>query len=271
VKKLKPKSRDGLQFEGMAFELNHRNLVQYLGLIPGDEPQIIMEYCSGGNLYDKIRKTPGQGLSWRQRIKVLNDIAQGMVYLHLHNVMHRDLKSMNVLLVNPVNSDRDEIHAKIADFGLARSVPTPQSRVQADSFGRRTSKSMTRCAGTWRWMAPEVMHSDSYNEKADVYSFAMLMYEVIFSEVPFADEVQDKDTRLSPEIGKKIVEGWRPSLKTLPKGCPPFAQKLISQCWDEDPESRPAFRELTKVLNEQLKLLELYDMMKAAQPRSREI
>merc|ERR1712062_627531 len=105
------------------------------------------------------------------------DVAKAMEYLHKFNpqIIHRDLKSLNILLSTPVVSTRDIPFMKISDFGLAR---------MKESGGGEWEK-MTKDVGTMHWMAPEVHTGKAYNEKADIYSYAMVLFEILCREIPF--------------------------------------------------------------------------------------
>ena len=92
-----------------------------------------------------------------------------MSYLHSHfdpPILHRDLKSLNILISQPVSSDHDFICAKITDFGLSRE-------------NSLANEMMTENTGTFHWMSPEVMDAKPYTHKADVYSYGIVLYEVI--------------------------------------------------------------------------------------------
>ncbi len=104
--------------------LKHPNLVQFvgLGIDPGKRVCILNELCAGGVLFRLLHARPEVQLSWRQKAKMALDVARGMGYLHAHKppIIHRDLKTLNLLLTAPVNSPTDQIQVKITDFGMAR-------------------------------------------------------------------------------------------------------------------------------------------------------
>jgi hypothetical protein len=158
---------------------------------------------------------------WELVKRVSCGAARGMEYLHSGNppVLHRDLKSANLLL--------DESYtAKVCDFGL--------SRLKAQA------RSMTPNCGTVQWMAPEVLADEVYDEKADVYSFGIIVWELLSRECPYegmtamqcALAVLNRDKR--PEI---------------PKWCPPGLHALIKSCLKKDPASRPTFTEVIVALD----------------------
>ncbi|KAG7357328.1 protein tyrosine kinase [Nitzschia inconspicua] len=147
--------------------------------------------------------------------------ARGMAYLHGGKppVLHRDLKSANLLLDESYNS-------KVCDFGL--------SRLKAQT------RSMTGNCGTVQWMAPEVLANRSYDEKADVYSFGIIVWELLSRECPYegmtaiqcALAVLNRDKR--PEI---------------PKWCPPGLHALIKACTKKEPDERPSFERIIEMLD----------------------
>jgi len=118
-------------------ELRHPNIVQFLGYCISPRPCIVMEYMPRGSLHQLLRNRQAEIL-WDVRMRIALDITRGLAYLHAENIVHRDIKSMNVLLA--------EGKACLADFGLAR-VKTETQAVSTKS---------SQAAGTLRWMAPEL-------------------------------------------------------------------------------------------------------------------
>merc|ERR1719159_2231621 len=150
-----------------------------------------------------------------------------MQYLHAFEpqIIHRDLKSLNLLLAEQVLDESHEPIVKVSDFGLSRMK---DSVVDAD-WGK-----MTMAAGTCHWMAPEVFTGTRYDAKVDVYSYAMILFEIICREIPFED--------VEPaSIGRLLVQGQRPDLEAVPPDCPPNLLELMQQCWSHLPEERPSF------------------------------
>jgi hypothetical protein len=142
-------------------QLRHPNFVEYLGCVV--EPPtycLVLEYCPGGDLYAALRRPTSPGLA----AGVLRGVAAGMAYLHSRRYIHRDLKSSNVLL--------DSVgRPKLMDFGLSR-------RLEDGDEGEMTAET-----GTYRWMAPEVIRHESYTQSADVFSFGMLVFELLTHQV----------------------------------------------------------------------------------------
>jgi len=148
------------------------------------------------------------------RLKWAKDIALGMNYLHKENIIHRDLKSNNLLVDSNGN-------VKITDFGFARV--------------KNTTKTMTKC-GTVNWIAPEIALGRNYTEKSDVYSYAITLYEILTRRVPF----QNLPTN---DILERVMEGKRPDIDKTPIKY----VKLVQECWKQNFDHRPSFEE---VLNE---------------------
>ena len=205
-----------LRREGeIASPFKHDNICRLLGFVGGSSFHcLVYEYCAGGSLQDVIADAsiPYEYLG------IALDIANGMAYLHSHDVIHRDLKSTNVLI--DCNG-----RAKIADFGLS---------VRASS-----GQELTAETGTYRWMAPEVIRHESYSSNADVYSFAIVLWQLITREVPFKD--------LTPIQAAFAVaqEDRRPE---IPNNTKPQLSRLISMCWHAEQQSRPSFYYIVQTL-----------------------
>jgi hypothetical protein len=198
-------------------QLKHPNLVTFLGYCL--EPNaIVMEYLPQ-NLHDYLIENRGKCES-QQMIDFAYDIARGMEYLHRNSIIHRDLKSFNILL-------DENLNVKIADFGIARV---------------KTNTSTMTTTGTIAWTAPEILRHEAYNEKSDVYSYAIVLWEIVTEgDIPFEDEFQ------SPmEAGIAVATGQiRPS---LPSHTDSNWVSLLEKCWKEDPASRPSFAEIMELI-----------------------
>ncbi|XP_062019955.1 serine/threonine-protein kinase STY46-like isoform X2 [Rosa rugosa] len=145
-------------------KVRHKNVVQFIGACTKPPNLcIVTEFLSGGSMYDFLHKQKGS-FSLQSLLKVAVDISRGMKYLHQNNIMHRDLKAANLLM------DGNGV-VKVADFGIAR--------VQAQSGV------MTAETGTYRWMAPEVIEHKPYDHKADVFSFGVILWELLTGKLPY--------------------------------------------------------------------------------------
>mmetsp|Transcript_113525 Transcript_113525/g.222612 ORF Transcript_113525/g.222612 Transcript_113525/m.222612 type:complete len:293 (+) Transcript_113525:60-938(+) len=208
-------------------KVNHVNLVNLFGVVSCERPlRIVTEYCGGGCCFDLLHNNDDIELSWPQQHKMCYDVASAIQYLHTFTpkIIHRDLKSLNLLLAAPLSSHRDKPHVKVSDFGLSR---------MQDSAGGDWGK-MTVAAGTHHWMAPEVFQGSNYDEMVDVYSFAMIMFEIICREIPFEEEEP-------AEVGHIILKGTRPDLEAVPPDCPPALRDLMIRSWAQAPQMRPPF------------------------------
>jgi hypothetical protein len=149
-------------------QLKHPNLVRFVGAIPQPPDLcIITEYCARGSLCD-ILLDHTIPLTFGDKLKMSLEAAAGMTYMHKSNpvILHRDLKSDNLLVTG-------DMQIKVADFGLSRF--------------RSDRKTMTQ-VGTPMWMAPEVIIGEKYTEKADVYSFGIILWEIMTRMEPYPDK-----------------------------------------------------------------------------------
>lgn len=203
-------------------QVEHPNIVRLIGVVNQAEPlRLVLEYCAGGSLFELLHNCYHIPLSWTQRLQVLAQTAQGMEYLHDYDppIIHRDLKSPNLMLKEEVTSLSDVPAIKLADFGFARPSHT----------------SMTQGVGTTHWMAPEVLQGTDYTEKVDIFSFAMVAFEVVYRVVPF----EEHDPR---QVSTWISQGTRPEL--IMCSSPPELLELVRLCWDQDPAARPTSGEI---------------------------
>lgn len=237
--------------ESLARSINHPNVLRTFEVTTKAPYLLVSEYCEGGSLSECVYN-PSVTLAWRQRLKFLLDIAKGMEYLHMQKpcILHRDLKTGNILLAKPITGVNMQPTAKVADFGLSRLI----------GGGGQVGTAMTRAVGTWRWMAPEVITSNKYDEKIDSFSFGMLMYEVLARQVPYADTVPPTNT--DPRMGLTIVKGLRPTVNLVQRGCPARTSKLMEGCWAQSSADRPNFTQLRQLLQSQLDLVALYGQVK---------
>ncbi|KAL6755122.1 kinase-like domain-containing protein [Haematococcus lacustris] len=153
-------------------------------------------------------------------LRIGKDIASGLFHLH-PTIIHRDLKPANVLL-----DYRGQ--AKIGDFGMARF------KLQAALVTKDNN------AGTMAYMAPECFHNNTVTPKADVYSWAIIMWEMLTGQLPWLG------CNNAAIIGAVAFKGERPDLPDSPQRCPPDLAALITECWQQDPRDRPSTGELVK-------------------------
>lgn len=170
VKKLSLSSRQGIrEFTNevkLLLKLQHRNLVTMLGCcVEGPEMMLIYEYLQNKSLdYFLFDKKMSASLDWDTRFHIITGIARGLLYLHEEapeRIIHRDIKASNILL-------DDRLHPKISDFGLARLFP-----------GDDTHVNTFKIAGTYGYMAPEYALHGFLSVKTDVFSFGILVLEIV--------------------------------------------------------------------------------------------
>ncbi|KAM1172302.1 hypothetical protein ACFX2I_022421 [Malus domestica] len=208
--------------------LHHPNVVAFYGVVPdgrGGTLATVAEYMVNGSLrHALIRKD--RVLDRRKRLIILMDTAFGMEYLHFKNIVHFDLKCDN-LLVNLRDPERPI--CKVGDFGLSRI-----KRNTLVSGGVR---------GTLPWMAPELLNGSSnrVSEKVDVFSFGIVMWEILTGEEPYAN------MHCGAIIGGIVNNTLRPP---IPKRCDSEWKNLMEQCWSPDPADRPSFTEITHSLRD---------------------
>ncbi|KAK9707215.1 hypothetical protein RND81_07G180500 [Saponaria officinalis] len=233
VKRILPSlSDDKLVIQDFRHEVNllvklrHPNIVQFLGAVTDKKPlMLITEYLRGGDLHQYLKEKGA--LSPTMAVNFAMDIARGMAYLHNEPnvIIHRDLKPRNVLLVN-TNAD----HLKVGDFGLSKLIRVQHAH---DVY------KMTGETGSYRYMAPEVFRHRKYDKKVDVFSFGMILYEMLEGDPPMAG--------YEPyEAAKYVSEGHRPNFRS--KGFIPELRELTEQCWAADMNKRPSFLEILKRL-----------------------
>ncbi|KAM9477673.1 mitogen-activated protein kinase kinase kinase 21 isoform 4-T4 [Clarias gariepinus] len=206
--------------------LLHPNIIRLEGVCL-EEPNLclVMEYAQGGTLN---RALTGRRIPPHILVNWAVQIAKGMQYLHEDAavpIIHRDLKSSNILILERIeNNDIGRKTLKITDFGLAREW-------------HKTTK--MSAAGTYSWMAPEVIKSSLFSKGSDVWSYGVLLWELLTGEVPYRGI-----------DGLAVAYGVAVNKLTLPipSTCPePFA-KLMEDCWEQDPHIRPMFATILEQL-----------------------
>ncbi|XP_063950750.1 uncharacterized protein LOC108220529 isoform X2 [Daucus carota subsp. sativus] len=237
IKKLKPGCFDGGAVEENRLiadfwkeahilgQLRHPNIVALYGVVadgPATNLATVTEFMINGSLKQVFRRKD-RTIDRRKRLILAMDTAFGMEYLHEKNIVHFDLKSHN-LLVNMRDPRRPV--CKIGDLGLSKI-----KQKTLVSGGVR---------GTVPWMAPELLSCKSLvTEKVDVYSFGIVMWELLTGEEPYSK-------MRSHEIIAGIIKGTlRPE---TPAWCDPAWRSLMEKCWSTDPANRPAFSEIAKEL-----------------------
>ncbi|KAL1510042.1 hypothetical protein ABEB36_004698 [Hypothenemus hampei] len=207
--------------------LRHENIVSLEGVCL-QQPNLclVLEYCRGGSLN---RVLAGRKIRPDILVDWAIQIARGMDYLHCRapiSLIHRDLKSSNVLLSEPIeNDDLNHKTLKITDFGLAREVYQTTRMSQA---------------GTYAWMAPEVIRDSTFSKASDIWSYAVLLWELLTGEIPY----KGIDT-LAVAYGVACNKLTLP----IPTTCPQPWKELMQKCWDSNPHYRPSFEQILEDLD----------------------
>ena len=211
--------------------LRHPNLVLFMGASVDKQLAIVSEYCAGETLFRLLHERKDIQISRKQQLKLLKDIAQGMNYLHesVPPIIHRDLKTLNLLLAEPVRGPEDCVLLKLTDFGVARVL---------DNTGPMTGQ-----MGTCHWMAPEVLSSRPYSLPADVYSFAVVMWEILTRETPY------KGMNTGQICSQVLTMNLRPDLSAVPADTPQDWVRLMQRCWHTQPQDRPTFSQILDFLD----------------------
>lgn len=210
--------------------LRHPNIVLFMGAVTQPPNlSIVTEYLSRGSLYRLLHKSGAREiLDERRRISMAFDVAKGMNYLHRRNppIVHRDLKSPNLLVDKKYT-------VKVCDFGL--------SRLKANTF-----LSAKSAAGTPEWMAPEVLRDEPSNEKCDIYSFGVILWELMTMQLPWSNLNQAQVV---------AAVGFKNKRLEVPSNVNPQVAALIEACWANEPWKRPSFSSIMESLKPMIKPL----------------
>ncbi|XP_057442962.1 serine/threonine/tyrosine-protein kinase HT1-like [Lotus japonicus] len=199
--------------------LRHPNIITFVAACK--KPPvfcIITEYLAGGSLRKYLHHQEPHSVPLHLVLKLALDIARGMQYLHSQGIIHRDLKSENLLL-------GEDMCVKVVDFGISCLESQCGS-----------AKGFT---GTYRWMAPEMIKEKHHTKKVDVYSFGIVLWELLTGLTPFDN--------MTPEQAAYAVS-YKNARPPLPPECPWAFSNLINRCWSSNPDKRPHFDEIVSIL-----------------------
>ncbi|XP_072944597.1 mitogen-activated protein kinase kinase kinase 7-like [Epargyreus clarus] len=201
--------------------VSHPNIVRLYGACTkGAHVCLVMEYAEGGSLYNVLHVRPKPKYTAAHAMSWARQCAEGVAYLHAMRpkpLIHRDLKPPNLLLVAGGQK------LKICDFGTAADKATY----------------MTNNKGSAAWMAPEVFEGSSYTEKCDVFSWGIILWEVLSRRKPF------EEGGSAFRIMWAVHTGQRPNLI---EGCPEPIEQLMTQCWHKIPAERPSMAKVVEIM-----------------------
>lgn len=206
---------------------DHPQIIALKGVVTRSMPLMIMtEFMENGSLDNFLRKNRN-GISVLEMVNILYDVASGMAYLQDKGFIHRDLAARNIL----IDATR---RAKIADFGLGRIVEANDPNATYNALGGKIAI---------KWTAPEAISAKAFSHGSDVWSFGVLMWEVMsYGEAPYWDMTNDA-------VIRNITNGQR---LPQPYGCPDAIYELMRDCWKHKQEERPGFKQLKSKLFELL-------------------
>ncbi|KAL7390611.1 hypothetical protein ABVT39_024354 [Epinephelus coioides] len=233
--------------------LDHPNVLKFIGLFYKDKRiNFVSEYIQGGTLRETIAKMD-KDFPWNIRVGYAKDIAAGMAYLHSMNVIHRDLNSHNCLV-------KENQSVVVADFGLARLVREERNQSRTSSLERPPKGTLSELrrpdrrkrytvVGNPYWMAPEMINGKSYDERVDIFSFGIMICEVIGRVNADPDYLPRTN-----DFGLNVAGFLQ---QYHPPQCPSAFLPLSVLCCDMDADKRPSFSKLEEWLENLLMHLDI--------------
>ncbi|KAK2895841.1 tyrosine-protein kinase yes isoform X1 [Channa argus] len=225
IKTLKPGTMSPeafLQEAQIMKKLRHDKLVPLYAVVSEEPIYIVTEFMDKGSLLDFLKEGDGKYLKLPQLVDMASQIADGMAFIERMNYIHRDLRAANILVA-------DNLVCKIADFGLARLIE------DNEYTARQGAKFPIK------WTAPEAALYGRFTIKSDVWSFGILLTELVTKgRVPYPGMV-------NREVLEQVERGYR---MPCPQGCPESLHEMMRQCWKKEPDERPTFEYIQSFLED---------------------
>ncbi|XP_059212150.1 tyrosine-protein kinase Blk [Centropristis striata] len=210
-----------LQEANLMKQLQHERLVRLHAVVTKEPILIVTEFMVNGCLLDFLKSDEGKKLKLNKLIDMSAQIAEGMAYIEKKNYIHRDVRAANILV-------SATLHCKIADFGLARIIETEYTAQEGAKF-------------PIKWTAPEAINFGTFSIKSDVWSFGILLTEIItYGRIPYPGMT-------NPEVIRSLDQSYR---MPRPDGCPEELYDIIMMCWRQKADDRPTFEFLQNILND---------------------
>ncbi|XP_058471153.1 tyrosine-protein kinase Lck isoform X1 [Solea solea] len=206
----------------MMKNLQHPRLVRLFAVVTQEPIYIVTEYMENGSLVDYLKTTEGSSVAMNILIDMAAQVADGMAFIEQRNYIHRDLRAANILVSH-------ELICKIADFGLARLI-------EDNEYTAREGAKFPI-----KWTAPEAINYGTFSIKSDVWSFGILLTEIVtYGRIPYPG-------MSNPEVIQNLERGYR---MPKPDNCSDGLYNVMDECWKESPEDRPTFEYLRSVLED---------------------
>ena len=214
-------AHDFLRTAALMKKLRHPKLIQLYAVCTREEPMyIITEFMKYNSLLEYLHDEEGRSTKLPQLIDMAFQVAGGMAYLEEQNCVHRDLAARNILV-------GENLICKIANFELARMIDEAESKVRFAA----------------KWTAPEAIQYNRFTTKSDVWSFGIVLYEIItYGHLPY-------DNMINNQVLEQVKRGYI-YLMPRPMGCPDKLYDIMLNCWREEPANRPTFKILQWQLEE---------------------
>jgi len=237
---------------GLLSRVRHKNLTAIIGICFDIDiyPRIILSFAEHGTIINFIRRFPTK-VDWSLRLSWCINTSDALAYLHQSNILHRNLKSSNILI-------GVDLRAHVCDYGLI-SILQPL-RQACDSERCLCKLSHPSLPVSIRWSSPEILSNPSDNSKfnfaCDVYSFGVCLWEQIHLEQPYA-EIKDE-----AEVSRLIIDGHRlPSFEETMTIVMPEYKQLMNDCWAKNPQDRPTFERIGQILRDSVPKIKQFRKM----------